>query len=139
MRFLFPERDTHPKPPNYKAHTHCLGLASATSAQVTHQHKVCACFECKCVRVSAKSHDYEAGWTAKINKYDRVEQSEGKSPTHRGHPQSFIVFLFKFPTRPYQPGGAEREQGAAPRRGGGLITTSRPEEWSWDEHTNIFN
>lgn len=89
---------------NFQVHTNTI-WAYFTCVRPSHTIPLsCSVYNCQ-------SQSYEAGWTAKINKYDRVEQGVGKSPTYWGHPHSNIVFLFKFSTRFFQEeGGAELKQ-----------------------------
>lgn len=73
------------------------GLSSAISAQLTHHYCTDVwVYECKCVSVLLCAHwnySHETGWTAKINKYERVEQFIGKSLAHWGLPHIVIACL----------------------------------------------
>ncbi len=157
MFLRFPERDLHPNPelpgthPHNNTHTHtqCLGLASAMSAPVTHHHCPTALlcfFECKCVSVEVAL--MKRGGQLRSTNMSGWSSVQG-SPRHTEVTHTvlfyfifFFFFLFTFSTRPYQAGGAEPSRDGARTRcssvGGGLLTSSRWEEWSQDKHTGLL-
>ena len=66
----------------------------------------CNCVSvCVCVRVRAILT--KTGWTAKINKHERVEQWGGKSPAHWGLTMYYIIVLFGLNS----PAGPSRQVG----------------------------